>query len=114
MASQQAVLCFFHPLSVQRKSINKKIKANEQNNTCAKYSSAILSAQTVHSERGLAGLLTSAHLISILLITAVSIAPISPLLPPRLQITDYDYYKTINELILLIPDVVDASLVILC
>ena len=47
------------------------------NPTWAKYSSAILSAHSRQRARGRAGLLTSAHLISILLITTGSI-PVSP------------------------------------
>ena len=47
------------------------------NPTWAKYSSAILSAHSRQRARGRAGLLTSAHLISILLITTGSIA-VSP------------------------------------
>ena len=45
--------------------------------TWAKYSSAILSAQILQVSLGLAGLLTSAHFINILLMTAVSTAATS-------------------------------------
>ena len=53
-------------LTTTRLQMKNKFTCAFSSSVCAKYSSAILSAQTLQCSRGRAGLETSAHLISIL------------------------------------------------
>ena len=62
----EELCCHLLILTTIRLQMKNKFTCAFSSSVCAKYSSAILSAQTLQCSRGRAGLETSAHLISIL------------------------------------------------